>query len=436
MTNALRPHDLRPGPLAAPALAQQSALSNYVALGDSLTAGVVNGSLVETHQRNSYPALIARQAGLSMFAQPTVTEPGAPPELQLVSLLPSTVITPKATTAGTPNNVALPRPYNNLAVPTANTPDYVTRVTDGGGPFDLVLRGLGTAVAQGVALRANLYTLWIGNNDVLSAVVRGTAVDGTTLTPAANFRSAYDQIVTAVRSTGGALIVATIPDVTAIPFATTIPPFVINPATRQPVLVGGNPVALLGPNGPLPPGALVTLGASSLLAQGVGIPTSVGGNGQPLPGEVILDQNEVAVIQERVRVNNQAIRDIASANGATVLDLNAIFTELHGRRWPERGRGDHHRRVPDRGPLRLRRPPPHRPRLRAPGQRVDRRHQRQRRRHPAARGPGALPRRHGIGLRAYVPRSRRTHARARPEFEFTAEAYEQVLRLFPLMAGR
>ncbi|HEY5907381.1 MAG TPA: SGNH/GDSL hydrolase family protein [Vicinamibacteria bacterium] len=311
--------------LAAPAAAQQSALANYVALGDSLTAGVTNGSLVETHQRNSYPALIARQAGLSAFQQPTVAEPGLPAELQLVSLLPATIISPKAASPGAPNNTSLARPYNNLGVPTANTPEYATRTTDGGGAFDLVLRGLGTAPAQAVALRSAVYTLWIGNNDVLTAVVQGRAIDGTTLTPAGAFRSAYSQIVTALRSAGGNLVVATVPDVTAIPFATTIPPFVVNPATGLPVLVGGSQVPLIGPNGPLAPGTLVTLAASTLLAQGVGIPTSVGGRGTPLPGEVILDQGEVAAIQERVRVNNAAIREVAQANGATVLDLETIY---------------------------------------------------------------------------------------------------------------
>jgi len=314
--------------LAAPALAQQTPLSNYIALGDSLTAGVSNGSVVETHQRNSYPALVARQAGLNLFQQPTVAEPGNPPELQLVALLPATIISPKAATAGQPNNLTLPRPYNNLGIPTASTPDYLSKVTDGGGPFDLVLRGLGTAVAQAVASRAAVYTLWIGNNDVLGAVVRGVAQDGVTLTPAPAFRSAYGQIVAALGSTGGKLIVATIPDVTAIPYVTTIPPMVVNPSTRQPVLVGGSPVALLGPTGPLPAGTFVTLAASSLLAKGVGIPTSLGGTGTPLPDEVILDQAEVAIIQDRVRVNNQAIRDLAQASGATILDLNAIFADF------------------------------------------------------------------------------------------------------------
>ena len=183
-------------------------------------------------------------------------------------------------------------------------------------------------MAQAVVSKAAVYTVWLGNNDVLGAVVRGVAQDGVTLTPAATFKTAYGQIVAALRSTGGKVIVATIPDVTSIPYATTIPSVVVNPSTRQPVLVGGNPVALLGPTGPLPTGTYVTLAASSLLAKGVGIPTSLGGTGTPLPGEVILDQAEVAIIQDRVRTNNQAIQEIAQAQGATVLDLNAIFADF------------------------------------------------------------------------------------------------------------
>jgi lysophospholipase L1-like esterase len=204
----------------------------------------------------------------------------------------------------------------------------VSKTTDGGGAFDLVLRGLGTAVAQAVSRRAAFYTLWIGNNDVLTAVVQGRAVDGVTLTPVAAFRTAYAEIVTALRTTGGRLVVATIPDVTTIPYATTIPPVVVNPATGLPVLVSGSEVPLLGPTGPLPQGTLVTLAASSLLAQGVGIPTSLGGRGSPLPAEVILDQAEVAAIQDRVRAYNQAITEIAQANGATVLDLFAIYADF------------------------------------------------------------------------------------------------------------
>src|SRR3989304_10123296 len=60
--------------------------SRYVALGDSLTAGVVSNGSVQTYQQNSYPALIARQAGISGFQQPLVPEPGLPPLPHLAAL--------------------------------------------------------------------------------------------------------------------------------------------------------------------------------------------------------------------------------------------------------------------------------------------------------------------------------------------------------------
>ena len=127
----------------------QSAFTNYVALGDGLTAGFMSGSLVQTHQLNSYPALIARQARVTDFQQPLVSEPGIPTELALLTLSPSPVIAPKFTAQGVPVNTQLARPYNNLGVPGATSVDCLT--TTSGGFHDLVLRGLGTAVQQAVA---------------------------------------------------------------------------------------------------------------------------------------------------------------------------------------------------------------------------------------------------------------------------------------------
>ncbi len=311
---------------ARPAGAQTS-LATYVAVGDSLTAGVVSGSLVLTHQANSFPAMIARQAGVTGFQQPTVSEPGAPPELILTALLPSPLIVSKAASPGSPTNFFLARPYNNLGIPGTTSVDCVNRTTDGGGAFDLILRGRGTQLQQAVSLRPTFLTLWIGPYDVLGGIVRGRAIDGVTLTPAPVFRQVYQQVVSTLKATGATIIAANIPDVTSIPFATTIPPVVVN-AARQPVLVNGRPLPLIGPNGPLPSGSLVTLAASSFIAQGVGIPTSVGGQGTPLPDEVVLDPGEVAAIRDRVTVNNQAISDICQAAGVPVVDMNALLAEI------------------------------------------------------------------------------------------------------------
>jgi len=306
----------------------QTNFTTYVSVGDSLAAGFESGSLVETHQNRSAPALIARQAGVQGFQQPLVSEPGIPPELTLVSLVPVPVIAPKAATAGAPRNLALARPYNNLAVPGATSADALTRTTDAGGLHDLILRGLGTQVQQAVALRPTAITLWIGNNDVLGAALRGRAIDGVTLTPTATFRATYGQIVAALKTTSAFIVAANLPDVTTIPFVTTIRPYVVNPSTGAPVLVGGARVPLIGPSGSLPSTALVTLAASTLLGQGIGIPTALGGTGAPLPDEVVLDPSEIAIIQDHVAANNQAIREICGAANIPVLDVNGLLREL------------------------------------------------------------------------------------------------------------
>ena len=311
---------------AGPAGAQTN-FTTYVSVGDSLAAGFESQSLVETHQNRSVPFLIARQAGVQGFQQPLISEPGIPPELTLVSLLPAPLIAPKASTPGAPKNTALARPYNNLAVPGATAADALTRTTDAGGLHDVILRGMGTQIQQAVALRPTAITLWIGNNDVLGAALRGRAIDGVTLTPTDPFRATYAQIVAALKPTGAFIVAATLPNVTAIPFVTTIPPYVVN-GTGQPVLIAGNRVPLLGPDGPLPSNSLVTIAASSLLAQGIGIPAVVGGRGTPLPDEVVLNPSEIAIIQDHVNVNNKSIRDICGAANIPVLDVQAILNEL------------------------------------------------------------------------------------------------------------
>src|SRR5689334_4369228 len=103
--------------------------TRYVAFGDSLTAGFSSGSINESFQRRSYPALIWRQAtnGAAGFEQPLVSQPGLPGILELVSLVPVT-IRPRAG-AGQPINLNLARPYNNMAIPGADVVDLVSKTT-------------------------------------------------------------------------------------------------------------------------------------------------------------------------------------------------------------------------------------------------------------------------------------------------------------------
>lgn len=305
----------------APAVAQDTGSANfasYVALGDSLTQGFSNGGVFAGVQVNSYPALLARQAGVGDFEQPLVSAPGIPGLLQLQNLLPP-VIAPAAGN-GAPTNLNLPRPYNNLAVSGFDTRDVLVTLT--GNPIiDVTLRGLGPAIGQALALQPTIATVWLGNNDALGAATGGI-VNDQTLTPLAQFEVDYRMVIGALAQSGAQIVVATIPDVTAIPFVTTLPPVLVDPATQQPVIVNGQPVPLIGVN---PATDRVLLSAQAALAQGFGIPVPLGGNGQPLPDAVVLSGNELATISDRIAAFNNVIRAAAAEVGGVVVDINAFF---------------------------------------------------------------------------------------------------------------
>jgi lysophospholipase L1-like esterase len=303
----------------------------YVAMGDSLTAGFSSGSLVRTYQVNSYPALIFREAnGTSTgFEQPLVSAPGIPGILRLTGLFP-TVISPTPG-LGQPLNLNLPRAYNNIAVPGATLHDLLTKTqsTSANDITDLILRQQGaTQLQEGLSLHPTFVTLWIGNNDALAAATSGIAIEGVTLTPAAQFTADYTTVITAITATGAKMAVANIPDVTSIPFVTTIPRFLVNPRTNQLVLINGNPVPLIGPDGPLQAGDYVLLTASAELAQGRGIPVAAGGTGQPLSDTSVLSAAEVATIKAHVDAYNNTILTLANSKGLAFVDANAVLRNV------------------------------------------------------------------------------------------------------------
>lgn len=353
--------------LAVGPLSAQTTFKKYVALGDSITAGVQGNCLVSRNQLTSFPHVLAMQIGITDFQTPTVQEKALSNPLTGNPCL-GAVISNGAISAGAisqmggPTNATLPRPYDNLGLSGANTSDLVNlKVSNPSGntvnqSAALVLRNFPTgpfegksAIDEALLLNPDLVTVWIGNNDVLGAALSGVAIDGVTLTPVASFTANYTAIMTALKTSGRTIVALNIPDVAAVAFTTTIPPVLVNPATRQPVIVNGATVPLLGsrafPPGcptapcPIPANTLVTLQASALLAQGFGIPVALGGNGQGLPDGgftppatlnpgVLLYADEVAAIQTRTGELNAQIATIGAANGAILVDVHALFDHI------------------------------------------------------------------------------------------------------------
>lgn len=324
--------------------------TRFVALGDSYGAGVVNGSLNENHQPYSWPAIIARQAGAS-FVQPTVSFPGIGAELQLKDAVSYPPVIAPAAGSGQPTNLTYQGIYNNLSIPGATVGDLTTITGKENPPkgtaqsfAQFILRGQGTAVDQAIAAHPTFVAIWIGGNDLLGAALAGTPA---LLTSVDNFRTAYNAMLD--KLTAGApnagMVVGTLPThVSVAPVTSTVAPFIVNPATRQPVLgADGKPIYLVadlggGNFGQLPVGSMVLLTASGRLATGYGIPAALKAVppfnqlpdvGKPLPDSDVLTPTEVAAIEARAAEFNNVITTAASARNIPVADITGWFDHVY-----------------------------------------------------------------------------------------------------------
>lgn len=340
--------------VALPAAAQVD-LSRMVWIGDSEGAGFSAGCLTKRVQVDSPGAIIARANGVD-YQQPIVNDPGLGGCMTLTSLAPSFG---KEPSTGTPANLLLPRPYNNLSVGGCAIHDmlFATKGSEASpgtcrNTIDLVLRnsslGLGSMVDQAIALNPTFVFLENVGNDYLGAVLSGTILDGVTITPTAAFTADVNAALAKLKAKQPNGIVFGVADVTSIPFTTTLPPFltsggklVLNPST-------GQPIPLLGPKGcpagvpacPIPATTLVTLNAAAYLPSGFGIPCAVAPTlpncNKPLPAAANAAGNpgaliyaaDVALLKQRYAEYNAAIKAAATATGYKFYDTNDLLLRM------------------------------------------------------------------------------------------------------------
>lgn len=288
-------------------------LPRLVVVGDSLSAGFQNGSLLDRQQRNGYAALVARRAG-SLLLQPEVGEPGIPNVLTLVSPGPPPVIVPAPGTSIGRTNVFLPP--TNLAVPGATLRDAL--VTRPNLPVDsltdivLGLPWLYLGVSQSQVefaedLRPKNLIVWIGNNDALGAALAGNATD---LTPLPQFTADYTALLNRLNRTKARLIVANIPDVTTTAYLIS---------AQEVATLVGVPLFIIGPLLGISANDYVTPAAVPLIAQILQNPAS-----GPLPANVVLTAAEVATIQTAVNSYNQVIAQKTAEKNGVLVDVNAL----------------------------------------------------------------------------------------------------------------
>ena len=394
--------------------------SKYVALGNSLTSGYRDGALYADGQRESYPAMIAEQmqkAGGGTFTQPLVPDNiggfsnilgfKGKLTLQVVNgaLTPvySTAVSALDRLTGTYNNMGVPgaksyhlvaNGYGNAAgLPSGTANPYFVRFASSST----------TSVLEDAKVQnPTFFSLWIGNNDVLSyATSGGVGTNQTGNTNPSTYSSnditdpnvlagSIRTVLEGMRSVGATKgVIANIPNVTSIPFFTTIPYNAVpldeaHAATLnvqlvgrlKPVLtalgqgdrlktlvVGQNPLlikdetltnlsaqitSVLTSNG-VPAtlasfiGAtygqarhatnedLILLSTKSVIntdVTGVSAPFNKQGITYPLEDKYVLTKSEVAEIQRATDAYNTHIKALAEVYGLAFVDANAKMIEL------------------------------------------------------------------------------------------------------------
>ncbi len=220
--------------------------ARFVSIGNSITAGYQSSSLFEDAQKYSFGAQLAKQVHTG-YVEPLVSNPGIGGRIDIQSVdvtKGSVSFYYNAKQGGSPLNTSYGAPYNNLGIPGAilydvlDTTDFAAKSTSRANPyFPLVLRSaaLGKSIlAQAKALKPTFMTLWIGNNDVLGYATSGgksLSMTGTqTPTPTAVFAGLYAQLIGTIKADASLastkIAVGNIPDVSSVPFFTTVGPAV------------------------------------------------------------------------------------------------------------------------------------------------------------------------------------------------------------------
>lgn len=257
-----------------PLTAGTADFTKYVALGNSLTAGFSDNALFMEGQKGSYPNLLAQKFALvggGEFKIPYTNDNlgglligGTQIQGTRLYFNGSGPVNVPGTPTTEVTNV-LTGPFNNMGVPGAKS-------------FHLVANGYGNAagvltgqanpyfvrfasspstnvLADAVAQNPTFFSLWIGNNDVLAyATSGGTGVNQVgNLNPATYgsnditdpnvFANVYTTLVNGLTANGAKGVVGNIPDVTSVPYFTTVP---TNPIPGLPAANAGQLNTLFG----------------------------------------------------------------------------------------------------------------------------------------------------------------------------------------------
>lgn len=352
----------------APSKGQGVDFSSYVAVGNSLTAGYADGSLYRSGQQNSYPAMLAEQfktVGGGVFKMPLLPGEYGYPSAKLVlgmrqglcdtmSSLGPIPYTGALDTVGSSQNIYLSEgPFNNMGIPGIRCVDFVIPGYGFLNPYAKRMFAspmTSRPVDELMAAKPTFFTLWIGSNDVLGYATAGgeqaPAALGNTnkISDVDQFNAAYDSVLSNLRRKGAQGVLLNIPDVTSIPFCTTIPANGLVLSKNDANLLNnaynslnghirfgeGSNYFVIEDSSVLPyrfrhikNGEYILLNTpqDSIKCKGWGTK-------KPIPGRYVLTADEVTKIKTATAAFNNIIYLMARREGIAMVDMNAYMRTL------------------------------------------------------------------------------------------------------------
>jgi hypothetical protein len=301
--------------------------ANYVALGNSITAGWQSGGINDSTQMESYAVMLAEQAGAE-FGVPLLEFPGCPPPFvtpfgpQRIGGLPADFCALRTTPAG--------HRLNNLAVPDARIATLFDATVAANALTTLVLGGR-TQIEAMQAADPSLVSVWIGNNDALRAAIGGLPA---LLTPLNDFQSEAQAIGAAIAETNAldAILIGVVDAIAAAP--------VLQPGAYFWALYQANPNAFGGKsvNDNCAPIDYATGQPNPLGAHMVSFRIVPDANfpeincsgeaypeGDPRRGVHVLTLEDQQIIRTRVAQYNAVLEGIADANDWIYVDPARVF---------------------------------------------------------------------------------------------------------------
>ena len=225
-----------PGPITGDP--GQIDFTNFVSLGNSITAGYQDGALYNQGQQLSFPALLAEQLqiegiGGGEFNQPDINSEfgfsSANPaggffgrlELSLSLLRPVPNPNGELPTAFAGDKSAL----NNFGVPgmrVVDVADAALALNNGLYARFATQPGVSTVLGDALATSPTFFTYWLGNNDILGYAAGGGA-NPAAITDQAAFQAALTQSLGALTQSGAQGTVMTIPLIVTLPYFNAVP---------------------------------------------------------------------------------------------------------------------------------------------------------------------------------------------------------------------